>query len=295
MKTKWCERVSLPAAGSVLGQIVNFAISMIEVESDDFAVKFAPQGWAVWNAIANGRVGFYETDITPLRGWWIFAGSQERDRYGQPTVGVFRTDSDSSNTMIRNVTNTVGEGMKLIRANPMGTPPIQEMRRDAARIELAYRLLDANLRAAKRTQILQCDKNQKDTLLEILEDQADGDFSIVDRNVMSEIGMLDVSVPFVGGDVHTLINNLWADALRRWGGVTPPQYKAERTQSAEVSATVAESVDNIYIMLDTMNADAERLGVPVKFKYRGFGARFDTEPAQTNEQEGGEIDAGNQD
>lgn len=282
--SKYIERVCLPASGSVLGQIINFAISMVDIESDDPSITSAPYGWAIWHAIAEGAIGFYDTDISAIRGWWVFAGAETKNRYGQPDIGIFRTDSDVRTQITHHIEYTKSDGMKLLRANPLRTPPYRQMLRDADRIEAALSLLDVNLRASKRTQILQVPKEQRNTLLEILKDQENGDFSVIARESLSVIGSLDVSVPFVGGDIHTLVNNLWADALRRWGGVTPPQYKAERTQSAEVSATVAESIDNIYVMIDTLNADAERLGVPVRFKYRGYGARFDYDtPAEPQE------------
>lgn len=284
MSNTLTERIFLPDASAVTLQIVNFAASMIEIESDDPAVKQAPRGWALVNLFRYGMIGFYDSESPALRGWWIAMGADRFNRYKQPIRCECRTDRTGAASMFKTIEyDPKKRGMKLLRANPLTVPPLIAMQEDAGRIERAYSLLDVNLRAAKRTQILTCEKNQKDAVLDILADQDDGEFSVIDRSALSEIGSLDISVPYVGGDVHALISNLWADALRRWGGVTPPQYKAERTQSAEVAASVAESIDNIYIMLDTLNADAKRVGVPVRFKYRGYGATFDQDPADTVE------------
>lgn len=281
MEYNFTERIHLPDASATLLQIINFAASMIDVKSDDPAIKEAPRGWALYNLFRYGMIGFYDADSPALRGWWIAMGYDRLNRYGLPVRAECRTDKTGAASVFKTIEYRPNErGMKILRANTLAIPPLLAMRQDAERIDRAYSLLDVNLRAAKRTQILTCEKNQKDAVLNVLADQEEGDFSVLDRSTLSEIGSIDISVPYVGGDVHALISNLWADALRRWGGVTPPQYKAERTQSAEVAASVAESIDNIYIMLDTLNADAERVGVPVRFEYRGYGATFDQDPQE---------------
>lgn len=272
------ERIKIPDGSDPLSAIINFAASMVEIQSDDEAVMAAPSGWVMRQVFDYGQVGFYDTDSPALRGWWIVTAASSLDRYGQPIRATCRTERTGTGGIMRSIVHKKGPGMKILRANPIAKPPRLLMEQDAWRIEHAYGLLDANLKSAARTQILMCDKTQKDALMSLLVAQANGDFSIVDRSILNEIGSIDISTPFVGNDVHTLISNLWGDALRRWGGVTPPQYKAARTQSAEVAATVAETIDNIYIILDTLNGDAERLGVPVKFVYRGYGATFDQDP-----------------
>lgn len=286
MANKLTERIYLPDASAVTLQIANFAASMIDIVSDDPAINEAPRGWALVNLFRYGSIGFYDADSPALRGWWVTMGFDRRNRYGQPVRVECRTDKTGSAAMFKTAEyDPQKRGMKILRANPLMVPPLIAMQEDAKRIERAYSLLDANLRAAKRTQILTCEKNQKDAVLEVLADQEEGEVSVLDRAALSEIGTVDISVPFAGGDIHAMINNLWADALRRWGGVTPPQYKAERTQSAEVAASVAESIDNIYIILDTLNSDAKRLGVPARFVYRGYGATFDNGPEETPDEQ----------
>lgn len=291
MEYNFTERIHLPDASATLLQIINFAASMIDVKSDDPAIKSAPRGWALYNLFRYGMIGFYDADSPALRGWWIAMGYDRLNRYGLPVRAECRTDKTGAASVFKTIEYRPNErGMKILRANTLSIPPLLAMREDARRIDRAYSLLDVNLRAAKRTQILTCEKNQKDAVLNVLADQEEGDFSVLDRSTLSEIGSIDISVPYVGGDVHALISNLWADALRRWGGVTPPQYKAERTQSAEVAASVAESIDNIYIMLDTLNADAERVGVPVRFEYRGYGATFDHDPQDVEQDPQKEVE-----
>ena len=274
------ERVFLPATGSVLEDIINFACAMVEIVPTDGDTLQEPSGWATRWLIEQGVIGWNETDGA-MRGWWLVNGFTELNRYGQPKAAFCRTQATASGEIVRRISYEPGKGMHIIRANTLAIPPRLFMASFARLIEQAERLLWTNMRASTRSQLIGAPKDQVETVRGILEDANNGDASVIETTIAQSLSSLDLSVPFMGNDIHQLLTSLYSDAYRRFGGVTPPQYKAERQQSAEIAAQIASTIDNVYIMIDTFNDGCERYGVPRKMVYRGYGARWDTDaPAE---------------
>lgn len=276
------ERVYLPARGRVLDTLINFACAMLDVVPTDGETADEPQGWVARNLIDFGVLGWNDTEGA-MRGWWLTAAYTELNRYGMPKQAFCRTEATASGGITRRIEYAADRpGMKLVRANAKMVPPRLVMLEYARKIEQCERLLWANMRGAMRSQIVAAPKEQVETVRGILEDASNGDASVVEAAVAASLSTIDISVPFMGNDIHQLLTALYSDAYRRFGGVTPPQYKAERQQSAEIAAQVAEAIDNVYIMVDTFNDDCKRYGVPREMIYRGYGATFDRDPGEEN-------------
>lgn len=286
MARKNMQRVGLPTSGGALDTLLDFACAMVDVRATDGRDMPEPPGFVVENLIRYGALGWNERQ-GPERGWWIVNAYTAFNRYGMPKQAICRTLATNVREITRPLVYDSGEGMKLIRASVTRVPPLLFMKKYARNIEKAERLLWTNMGAAMRSQIIGAPKNQVETVRGILTDAEDGEASILEDTVASALTTTDVSVPFAGNDIHELLVSLWGDAFRRFGGVTPPQYKAERVQSAEIAADVAEAIDNVYIMIDTFNDDCRRYGVPREMVYRGYGERFDRddEPKAPKESE----------
>lgn len=269
------ERVFLPADAGVLNLIINFACGMVDVETTDGSLPEEPQGWVVRNLIDQGVLGWYDTD-GPMSGWWLISAFMELNRYGMPKSAFCRTQATASGGITRRIEYDPNRaGMRIIRANALQIPPRLVMVKYARQIEQCERLLWGNMRASLRSQIIGAPKEQVETVRGILENANDGEASVIEQTIADTLTSIDISVPFNGNAIHQLLTELYSDAFRRFGGVTPPQYKSERVQSAEIAAQVAEAIDNVYLMIDTFNDDCKRYGVPRRMVYRGYGATFD--------------------
>lgn len=64
------------------------------------------------------------------------------------------------------------------------------------------------------------------------------------------------------------------EALNRLGVVSGSLNKASRVQSIEVSATLPRIMDNVYVMVDTFNYDAETGGSKLRMRFNGTGEEF---------------------
>lgn len=268
------------SADDIERQLVNYAVGMIGLRRTDGGTDVPPDGWVQNNLILDGRCGYLSSDDDSA-GFYVVNGAGNNGdakgpvkRYDIPR-SVF---AKASRTGEQEPFLISTDKMHIIRANPMSYPPIISIRRYAELIAQCYTALAVNLRASMKAQILGCDQKQKDAIEDFLMDVYGGQaFGIFDSTGLDGISQLDISVDFRGQEIHDLLRTLEGDAHREIGGVTPPQFKAERTQSAEVSAAIGETIDYVNLLINTANADLESCAAPYELYNRGFSARFDDE------------------
>lgn len=268
------------SADDIERQLVNYAVGMIGLRRTDGGTDVPPDGWVQNNLILDGRCGYLSSDDDSAGFYVVNGAGNTRDakgpvkRYDIPR-SVF---AKASRTGEQEQFLISTDKMHIIRANPMSYPPIISIRRYAALIAQCYTALAVNLRASMKAQMIGCDQKQKDAIEDYLMDVYGGQaFGVFDAGGLEGISQLDISVDFRGQEYHDLLRTLEGDAHREIGGVTPPQFKAERTQSAEVSAAIGETIDYVNLLINTANADLEACGAPYEFYNRGFSARFDDE------------------
>lgn len=268
------KRVNPPFnVSDVVNNIIAFACSNIVAERTDGKPDNVPSGWITESLIRYGSIGYLHSE-SAAEGFYNVRRAGTRDRYGTPTQVYARTCATDPASFVATVGDQTGE-MAFIRANPQGTPPIGTIIRYAAMINACDIGTLANTIAALRTQLL-VTSGEPEAVDAILSSVYDGLPAIIDaNNPLSDLHAIDISAEFVAPAYHALATTLTGDCLKMFGGVSPAQYKAERVQAAEVSAQIAASIDNVYIMIDTANADMQRQNVPYRLKYVGFGAKYE--------------------
>ena len=267
-------------AQTITENVVRFACSQVTAVRTDGQEDRVPPGWIVENLIRRGKLG-YKHAWDASEGWYFIDECGQKNRYGEPFyVEAYTQASARRPQRLRTDTDGIRRNtVSIVSANVTGTPPILTIERYAKIIAALDTLIYTNTLAASRTQIIGANKRQFATLKSMFDDIAQGLPSFIDQEIAATIQRVDVSVPFIGNDVYTLRTNMYNELLNMWGGLAPTAYKAERTQSAEVSAMVGNSIDNVYIMIDSVNRDCMDGEVPHKLVYTGYGARFDVSPA----------------
>lgn len=272
-------------AQTITENVVRFACSQVTAVRTDGQDDPVPPGWIVENLIRSGILG-YKHAWDASEGWYLIGQCEEKNRYGEPFYVEARTQASRQHPQrLRTDTDGIRRNtVSIVSANVTGTPPIHTIERYAKIIAVLDTLIFTNALAASRTQIIGGNRKQFATLRSMFDDIAEGLPSFIDQEIANTIQRVDISVPFIGNDVYTLRTNMYNELLNMWGGLAPTAYKAERTQSAEVSAMVGNSIDNVYIMIDSVNRDCMDGEVPYKLVYTGYGARFDVSPATEPEQ-----------
>lgn len=276
--------------GVITAELLDFATGQVQALQTDGASDNTPPppAWIVRNLLKYGEL-VYVPDGDPLAGWYLASGHTIVDRYTRPLTVYARTQA-TNQTVLPLQTVFGGGNARILRANPASRPPLRTMERYGAFITACDVALYANITASMRTQVLGAPAKMRDTLECVLDDARRGMPTILTDDQLAQISSTDVSVPFAGADIHNLRKDIYAEAIKHFGGITPAQYKAERVQAAEVGAHVAESIDNVYIMIDTFNEDAATQGVPWRLKYVGMGAQYDNDTPATSTEEDGQND-----
>ena len=272
-------------ANSITESVIRFACSQVTAVRTDGQDDPVPPGWIVEQLIRRGKLGYkHAWDAT--EGWYFIDNGGQLNRYGEPFhVSAYTQASGKATQRLRTDCDGVRRNtISIVAANVTETPPVLMIERYAKIIAALDTLIYTNTLAASRTQIIGANKRQFATLKSMFDDIVQGLPSFIDQEIAATIQRVDVSVPFIGNDVHQLRTNMYNELLNMWGGLAPTAYKAERTQSAEVSAMVGNSIDNVYIMIDSVNRDCRDGEVPYQLVYTGYGARFDVSPATNPEQ-----------
>lgn len=281
--------------GAIENAILNFACAMVRCERTDGKPDNIPNGWGVKNLIQYGQIGYLHSS-TEAEGLYRISKVSTRDRYGTPIEVNAQTDATGSAPFVVSTTRdgepTDGR-MSIIRANATAAPPFVTIQRYAEMIAKAEFHVNVNLLASLRSQIVGLPDGQSAAFDMIMENAMNGFPTKITDDLAHSLTTFDISVPLDSPQVYQLVLQLWASALKQFGGVTPESYKAERTQTAEVDATIAQSIDNVYILIDQANEDCKRQNVPLRFVYAGYGAVYDrteeissiTETTETETQE----------
>ena len=283
---------SILPAYCYVDDLVNMACDLVDVENLD---KSIPKNYIARSLVETGGVGFFDSK-TFARGFYFARPMGQPIRYDEFDEFQFYDRGGQTSFTINRA-----RGARYIRANAKGTPPKKILERLAIMLDLCDRSIASNIRA----QILgravgdkQGNKTRVETLLAAFES---GLPVGMDAETLANLQPVDLSVQPTFDRVLAARAAIWSDAMQRVGSVAAMQYSRERTQSAEVNAYIATTIDLVYIMINTFNADCKRQNIlgtdnePLRMVYTGYAARFDDDPrvVQTTgteaiDEEGGE-------
>lgn len=265
-------------ANQYVNEFVNTACDMVDITGLSPDV---PKAFIIKSLIKKGRVAYLERN-DDSRGWYNAAPApaKQPNRYGYYDT-LFLTQSNG----LKGFYATVADGVKEIRANAEAYPLFITYQKYATQLALCDRAINANLRASIMTRMLTAtDETQKEELQIALSEMEDGLPLIVTDDIRHAFEASDLSTDFIAREIIDVRSAIWADAAVRLGTISGNQYKKERVQSAEVDASVAETIDSVYIMVNTFNEDCERNGLPFRMVFTGYAARYDT-PEEPTERE----------
>lgn len=271
-----------PATGAdverYMNEFINTACDMVDI---DGLSPDVPKGFIIRSLIRDGRVAYLDRN-DPSAGWYNAQKSGEPNRYGYYDT-LYLTEASGINGFYA----TVRDGVREIRANATAYPPFLLYEKYTKQLSLCDRAITANIRASILSRILPVDDASKRTSVEIaLQDVEEGLPIVVDGMDVMEAFMKssDISTTFIADRLIGVRSAIWSDAAVRLGTISGNQYKKERVQSAEVDASVAETIDAVYVMINTFNEDCQRHGLPFRMHYTGYAARYDEDALNTTEE-----------
>ncbi|MBQ1755509.1 MAG: hypothetical protein IIZ96_02120 [Oscillospiraceae bacterium] len=267
--------------------LVDYAKDAINMAADLIAIpnlpKDTPKNFIVTTMIRDGGIGYWERpEDDPARGFYRARKILRPDRLGiWHTFDFFKGYEGGWFRVLRS------EGARYVRANAEGSPTYPFLMRSAIMLDIADRSIAANIRAQIYGRVIKVPDNMTDDDVEaMIAALESGKPFPLSSTAFDMLRGEDISVPFTADRVAAVRSMIWGEMMKRVGSVAADHYKRERTQSAEVSASVAEAIDMVYIMINTFNDDCERQeiigtdGKPLRMIYSGYLDRFDQEPGE---------------
>lgn len=260
------------------GYVKEFVNTICDIVSIDGLEPDVPKSFVISALVDGGRAGFLDV-ADPSRGFYRFAPNDVPNRYGLFEGGTLTNGAGRTFPVKKNVVE--------VRANPERYPLKLDIIKYANQLARCDMAIDANIKAATYSRMIgTSDPKEREAIEIAIEECMLGRPAIVDNSIRQAFESSDISVALVAPQIAAVRAQIYADAQRRVGTVSGGQYKKERVQTAEVDASIAETIDNIYIMIDTFNEDCERGGLPYRMRYNGYAAKYDrSEPENNTEEE----------
>lgn len=262
--------------------VVDYATDALNMAADLVAIPNlpddTPKNFIATSLIKDGGVGFWDLpQDNPARGFYRARKLFRPDRVGEWHSFNFFAGEDSGWFRV-----TREGGARFIRANASATPTFPFLLRSAVMLDVADRSIAANIRAQIYGRVIKAPSSMTDENIEAMIAAVEsGKPFPLDAAAFEMLKGEDISVPFTADRVASVRSMIWSEMLKRVGSVAADHYKRERTQSAEVSASVSEAIDMVYIMINTFNDDCKRQniigtdGKPLTMIYTGYLDRFD--------------------
>ena len=283
-KRKPPEFVPVTPAETYENIFINLACDMVKVSGEDVP-ETVPQSFIVRSLISSGRVGFIPGS-SAISGWFMAEGVGQVDRWG-----FFRElwcyPANRERGFYRKA-----PAVKEIRANATGTALLPLFHIWSRQLSACDGAIMANMESNRYGRMIGVPNEMKDSVRIALLEGRNGAPMVVESSLLAAMQNSDISVPYTAPTGAQVWQFIWSKCVRQLGGICSEQYRQERTQSAEVNASIGESIDHIYTMIDQFNADCKYHGVRAKMEYNGFAARYDEQPKSEPEPDTGRGAAG---
>ena len=257
------------SAALITDDIINTAVTMIQIDGLPPEMR---QDTIIRALFDYGQIGYVPPDRSEWAGGWYKVNRVNSvDENGNARAYTVRGFATQAAAFVLPASSVV-----LLRARARGATPRQQIERLALQAGICDRAIVVNILGSMLTRLYAVDKPDDEIdIQEALNAAMAGLPATVKSDILSAFQTADVSIQFIAPQIKALQQTLISELRRRFGGTTPAAFKAERTQSAEVSAAIGEGIDSIYSMITQFNRDAEYGGVPFRMRFVGFAEQYD--------------------
>lgn len=259
------------------GLFEEFEIAFCNAVKIDGLEKGVYQPFILRGLLFDGAVGYVDADqsfklgINP--GWYWTRPTGFNSEYGFPksynlTYGNYEIAKS----------NVFYQDFHLIHANATHYPYAMRFLREAKELTALSVSEKINTEASRNADLIPVpDPTIEQSLKRAYDNMRNGCATVVlsEREAECLQNKVTNPTPFIADKIHALYQARYADALKRCGIVSANDYKRERVQTAEVDASVGETIDYINILIDSVNDSFENEGLPFIMYFNGYAARYD--------------------
>lgn len=266
-------------------EVVNLICNSVRYEGAD--VDGIDPDYITQRLIYDGEIGYVNAEQAAALGverdWYRILPMGRLNKRGYPAIYQLSYPNNA-----RPIKSRVSyESICPIKANSTIFPLFRKIAHECEIIDQLETSMIVNVQASRNTDIIPVDDFSTKSIIEDFyrNSRTGAPAIVIPRNAADKIrDKIENKTPFVADRIDALRVERWNDLLKRAGVMTPNEYKRERVQTAEVNAGVGEAIDYLYTMIDTFNADCERLGVDARMIANGYIDRYDEDTADSTEQ-----------
>lgn len=233
--------------------ILHNAVNVVNLPGD------IPKRYFLRTLFESGKIGYGNGLYLPVSGSGV-------DMYGEPTHYTFTAENNVSFTK-------PAKDCVILRINDQSYPvyPFLKLRaRQLAEIDTS---ISQNMFACRTQAVYECADNASLLSLQnAYRARKLGADVIFATNAMineTKLTVHNTGAEYLCDKLYELRREVFDDTLTRLGFMTSNTDKRERVQSAEVNATIGTAYDNIYVMIDTFNHDAETGNLDIRLELNG--------------------------
>ena len=228
-------------------------------------LNFATQNFLKKGLFENNAMG-YDKVVEK----WAYIYGEGLNEEGNPTSLIFVTANGKTWRRKASYENEEG-GAYLVKALPYTMSMASLIRETTDFMTNCDVAMRQNLEACKTPYIVICkDKNLQLSFEQALQQKQDGQAVIVVSEQLGEgLKAVDISVPYLVDKFSETRDQERDTLLNKLGIMTANINKKERIQSAEVNATIGQTTDYIYLLIDTFNFQCETYGIPYEMQLNG--------------------------
>lgn len=163
----------------------------------------------------------------------------------------------------------------IIYNNMLHTNSIMDVKMFARRLYNLDRIIEVNANAQKTPILLQCDEEQRLTLLNLYKEY-DGNSPVIhatkNLDIKGGVTVISTGAPYIADKITQLKNQTWNEALTYLGISNLSVQKKERLVSDEVIRSLGGTIANRYSRLESRRSAADKInkifGLDVTVDYR---------------------------
>ncbi len=214
-----------------------------------------------------GDLGIYRPEFVGLK-----------DIYGEYKT-VHLTNADGQRLFTSVPVGLEHGKAQIIKANAIKYPYAPRMMEIAETLAILDISMRVNVLNSQTNHILPYTSKEQGKSIERAFDEMQAGLPVVlyYKDMLDVIQPMDITAEFKADKIQGLKETIWNDSLKRLGIVSENNFKKVRVQSAEVDASIAESIDYVYTMIDSFNYDCERNNIPWVMEFDGYVAKYDTD------------------
>lgn len=244
----------------------NLLMNAVKITAKEGAeMPFPVEAFVKRGLFENGSMGYDK-----LTGKWFYVDGEGVNEFGNPSNLVLTTANGVAMSRPASYEDKE-DGAYLIKALPIEMSMAELIRETTDFMTSCDVAMRQNVEACKTPYVVVCkDEDLRLSFEHALQAKQTGQaVLLVSAELGDGLSASKIAVDFLSDKFEAVRDRERDTLLNKLGIMTANVDKKERIQSAEVNASIGQSTDYIYLLIDTFNKQCETYGLPFEMSLNG--------------------------